>query len=105
MLQMLPAHIILPHLSQHTAPFNYIATIPSPLPMCRSVVKDTSSWNNKKELLEAEQASVAQLQAALAEVDEVGLRAKMQEASRERDEAAAACTRCGGVGESEGYVQ
>jgi hypothetical protein len=62
------------------------------LPACR-VVKDTSSWSNKKELLEAEQASCAQLAAALAEVDEEGMRAKMQRASQERDEAQAACTR------------
>ena len=69
------------------------------LPAC-SVVKDTSSWSNKKELLEAEQANCAQLAAALAEVDEEGMRAKMQRASQERDEAQAACTRwvAGGAG-------
>ena len=64
---------------------------------CR-VVKDTSSWSNKKELLEAEQASCTQLAAALAEVDEEGMRAKMQQASQERDEAQAACTRWVGAG-------
>ncbi|KAL4421732.1 hypothetical protein ABPG77_002348 [Micractinium sp. CCAP 211/92] len=56
----------------------------------KRVVKDTSSWNNKKELLEAEHASCEQLAAALAEVDEEGMRAKMQQASQERDEAQAA---------------
>ena len=60
----------------------------------RRLVKDTSSWNNKKESLEAEQAACDQLAAALAEVDEEGMRAKVQRASQERDEAQAACTRC-----------
>lgn len=64
-------------------------------PLPGSVVKDTSSWNNKKELLEAEQASCEQLAAALAEVDEEGMRAKMQQASQERDEAQAALNRWG----------
>lgn len=64
-------------------------------PLPRSVVKDTSSWTNKKELLEAEAASVEQLAASLAEVDEEGMRAKMQATSQERDEAQAALNRCG----------
>jgi hypothetical protein len=62
---------------------------------CRRVVRDTSSWTNKKESLEAEQASCSQLAAALEEVDEAGMRVRMQRASEERDEAQAACTRCG----------
>ena len=60
----------------------------------RRVVKDTSSWTNKKELFEAEQASCCQLAEALAEVDRDGVRAKVQQASRECDEAQAACIRC-----------
>lgn len=58
------------------------------------MVKDTSTWNNKKELLEGEHASCEQLAAALTEVDEAGMRAKMQQASQERDEAQAALNRC-----------
>lgn len=63
---------------------------PTSLPLPCSVVKNTSSWNNKKELLEAEQANCEQLAVALAEVDEEGMRAKMQQASQERDEAQSA---------------
>jgi hypothetical protein len=59
---------------------------------CR-VVKDTSAWNNKKELLEGESEAAAQLEAQLAELDEAGMRARVQSASQERDEAQAACTR------------
>ncbi|PSC74142.1 structural maintenance of chromosomes 2-1-like [Micractinium conductrix] len=57
----------------------------------KRVVKDTSSWTNKKELVEAEQATCEQLAGALAEVDEAGMRAKVQRASQERDEAHAEC--------------
>lgn len=56
-----------------------------PLP-CR-LVKDTSNWNNKKELAEAEQASCDQLQASLAELDEAEMAARVERATRERDEA------------------
>lgn len=72
------------------SPFPLGTTCPCPC----SVVKDTSSWNNKKELLETEQANCEQLAAGLAEVDEEGMRAKIQKASQERDEAQAACNRC-----------
>lgn len=57
------------------------------------MVKDTSAWNNKKELLEGESEAAAQLEAQLAELDEAGMRARVQSASQERDEAQAACTR------------
>ncbi len=60
----------------------------------RRLVKETSSWNNKKEELAAEQASCEQLTASLAEVDEEGMRAKMKQASEERDAAQAALNRC-----------
>lgn len=59
-----------------------------------SLVKDTSSWNNKKEELAAEQANCEQLAASLAEVDEEGMRAKVKQASEERDAAQAALNRC-----------
>lgn len=61
----------------------------------RRLVKETSSWNNKKEELAAEQASCEQVTASLAEVDEEGMRAKMKQASEERDAAQAALNRCG----------
>lgn len=60
---------------------------------CYRVVRDTSSWNNKKEMLEAERANCSQLTVALAELDEDGMRSTVQRASLERDEAQAACNR------------
>ncbi|PRW61562.1 structural maintenance of chromosomes 2-1 isoform A [Chlorella sorokiniana] len=58
--------------------------------LSKDLVKDTSSWNNKKEELAAEQANCEQLATSLAEVDEEGMRAKVKQASEERDAAQAA---------------
>ena len=51
------------------------------------LVKDTSSWNNKKESLESERSAEAQLRAALAELDEEGMAARVRLAQEERDAA------------------
>lgn len=64
--------------------------LPLSLPPPR-LVKDTSNWTNKKELLESEQASTDQLAASLAELDAAGLAARLAAAVAQRDEAQATC--------------
>lgn len=61
-------------------------------------MKDTSSWNNKKELAEAEQANCDQLAAGLAELDEEEMAARVARATAERDAAQEAHDRCVGGG-------
>ncbi len=73
-------------LESFPAPWSYAWRYIRRLPHCR-LVKDTSSWNNKKEMAEAEQASCDQLAASLAELDEEEMAARVQRATQERDAA------------------
>lgn len=73
---------------------SHISTLLRAPTFCRLVQK-TSAWSNKKEELAAEQGNCEQLVASLAEVDEEGMRAKVKQASEERDAASAALNRCG----------
>lgn len=57
----------------------------------KRLVKDTSSWENKRELLDVEAGNARQLAAGLAELDEEGLQGRIAAATAARDEAVAMC--------------
>lgn len=58
--------------------------------MCARLTKDTTNWKNKKEMLDTEQAALANLHQQLAELHQDQLTAKVEAATAARDEAAAA---------------
>ena len=61
--------------------------------LSKQVVKGTSSWENKKELQEAELVGIAQAEASLEELGEAGLQARLEAATAARNEAQQACER------------
>ena len=62
-----------------------------PLGPSSRLVKDSTSWEHKKETLGAEKASVEQVTASLAELDEAGLAAQLTAATEAEAAAQAAC--------------